>query len=856
VRLSQLHIPAIAALALAAAACNPTKRVPQGERLLVRNSVKSDAKDLTTEELTTILKQKPNNKVLGQRLYLHLYNLSDPEKTQLLKERSDSLCAIRRAADAEKLAAKNARREARGKVPRKVKEKECPRTIRVWLREDVGEPPTVLDSVLTGRSSQQLQLYLSKEGYFNATVTDTVYFNRLKVLPALLPFLFQEKRGKPYKQPKAEVEYRISAGRPYTICTANWFVDDPAIDSLVAATWSASLLVPGTRFDADVLDQERTRITNLLRQRGYLFFTRELLQYAADTTAGNHEVDLQLRFERPMAKGRRGLAGTPEGTAYFLEDITMDISGQAPAATGPATPDTARYKGNTYLFTGRKPIFRPRALNSSILLKSGSLYSETTHDRTFRRLTNLRVFDRVDISYDTARATAANRADCRIALLPGKRQGFALEGYGTNRGGFLGTSFSLSYRHKNLFRSMGSIDARMALGLEAQQALGQIGNVDEASTQVARDVLFNTVELGPEVTIRFPRLLFPGLGAEETWPRTWARQTAVNLLYNFQRRPDYTRTLAKMSFGYELRRGRTITINAYPVDFNIIRIPVISADFQEFIRESRDAVLRDSYTDHVIAGGRAVLTLNTQETGTNKRNIFLWLPSIQSSGNLLQLANQVFGMDQLTDTSGNSFFTMAGVRFAQFVKLESDFRFHHRIHSKSSLAFRVDAGVGVPFGNLEVLPFESSFFSGGANGLRAWRARSVGPGSYRAPLDAYDRVGEVRLEGNAEYRFKLIGYLEGALFVDIGNIWELEENPAKPGSGIQAEKVPGELAFGTGIGARLNFDFFLVRFDLGLQTKDPSLPVGQRWLFQPKSPGLATPLGSKFNLNLGIGYPF
>lgn len=849
-------MPLVVVLAGTLAACNPTKRVPQGERLLVRNNIRSDAGDLSTDELKSILKQKPNSKVLGQRLYLHLYNLSDPGKTQVIKERSDSLCAIRRVEQAGKLEEKNAERTARGKEPRKAKDKECPRTIRVWLREDVGEAPVVLDSTLTDRSVQQLDLYLSKEGYFNAQVSDTVHRNRIKFLPKYFPWLFVEKRGKPFSQPKAEVEYRINAGRPYTLCTVNWFVDDPAIDSLVAATWQASLLAPGIRFDADLLDKERTRITSLLRQRGYLYFTRELLQYAADTSAGDHEVDLQLRFERPLAKGRRGLAGTPEGTAFRLGSITVDITAQSAPGTRHAPVDTAYYKANTYLFLGNKPAYRPKALHSSILLKSGNIYSETTNDRTFRRLTNLRVFDRVDIAYDTTGTGAGGLANCRIGLLPSKGQGFSLEAFGTNRGGFLGTSFSLNYRHKNLFRSMGSIDARMALGLEAQQALGQVGTAEEASTQVARDVLFNTVELGPEVTIRFPGLIFPKLYSEEAWPRTWSRQTAVNLLYNYQRRPDYTRTLAKMSFGYEFRRGRTLSFHVYPVDFNIIRIPVISEDFQAFIRDSRDAVLRDSYTDHVIAGARASLALNTQEVATNKRNVILWIPSVQTSGNLLRAANEWFGMDQLSDTAGNSFYTMAGVRFAQFVKLESDLRLYHRIHAKSSFAFRLDAGVGIPYGNLEVLPFESSFFTGGANGLRAWRARSVGPGSYRAPLDAYDRVGEVRLEGNAEYRFKLIGYLEGALFVDLGNIWELEENPAKPGSGFQVGKVPGELAIGTGLGARLNFDFFLVRFDLGLQTKDPSLPEGQRWLFQPKDPELATSFGSKLNLNLGIGYPF
>ena len=842
------HILPLLALAALLAACNPTKRVPQGEYLLVKNTVRSDAKELSSDELKSIIKQKPNNKVLGQRLYLHFYNLSDPEKTARLKARSDSLCLIRREERAHKLEAKNERRVAKGRPPKTIKPKECPRTIRVWLREDVGEAPVVLDSTLTARSTAQLKLYLNKEGYFNAQVDDTVYHNKSKLLT--------NERGQYYRRPMAEVEYRIKAGKPYTLCTVNWIVDDPAIDSLMAASAPQSLLTYGSRFDADVLDKERSRITDMLRQKGYLFFTRDLLQYVADTAAGNHEVDLQLRFERPLAKGRRGLAGTPEATVYFLEDITVDMTGRAAPGTAPAPMDTATYSGKTFLFHGKKPIYRPKALNSSILLKSGSKFSETTDDRTYRRLTNLRVFDRVEITYDTTQVRAHNRADCRITLLPSKRQGFSLEGFGTNRGGFLGTSVSFNYRHRNLFRSMGSIDAQMTLGLEAQQTLGADRTADEASTRVGQDVLFNTVELGPEVTIRFPRFILPFVNTDERWPRTWGRRTAISMLYNYQRRPDYTRTLARLGFGYEWNKSSTQSMALYPAEVNVIRLPLMSDGFHQFIVASNDAVLRDSYTDHVIAGARAVFTLNTQGGATKKRGTYLWRPSLQTSGNLLHGLNQLFGMNQQTDTAGNSFYTAAGVRFAQFVKFENDLRYYYRLHAKSSLAFRVDAGIGVPFGNLSVLPFESSFFSGGANGVRAWRARSLGPGSFKAPLNAYDRVGEIRLEGNAEYRFKLIGYFEGALFVDIGNIWDMHENPQQPGSGFEPAKVPGELAIGTGLGARLNFDFFLIRFDLGLQTKDPSYPVGERWIFQPKGTATSGSIGQKLNLNLGIGYPF
>lgn len=845
----KFHIALMLGMAALLTACNPTKRVPQGEYLLVKNIVRSDAKELTNDELRSIIKQKPNNKVLGQRLYLHFHNLAGPEekierRQAVLAER----CTLKQEKTLHKLEARNARREARGKAPVKLKDKDCRRPFRVWLRDDVGEAPVLLDSSLTARSATQLKLYLDKEGYFNAEVGDTVYFNASKP--------FTDERGVHFRRPMAEVEYRIKAGRPYTLCTVNWFVDDPAIDSLVGATWSASLLRYGTRFDADVLDKERTRLTDMLRSKGYLYFSKDLIHYVADTTAGEHEVDLQLRFERPLAKTHRGLSGTAEGTVYRLGNISVDMTGQSDLRKERLPVDTTTYKGRTFLFTGRRPAYRPKSLSSAVLLRTGTTYNATTSDRAFRRLTNLRVFDRVDIAFDTTQTAAPDIADCRILLLPSKRQGFSLEGFGTNRGGFLGTSVGLNYRHRNLLRSMGSIEAQMSLGLEAQQSLGSTGSTNEATTRVRQDVLFNTVEIGPEVTIRFPRFIIPGLNTDERWPRTWGRRTAINVLYNYQRRPDYTRTLGKMSFGYEWNKRQTISVAMYPAEVNLIRIPYMSDAFQGFISASNDAVLRDSYTDHVVAGGRAVVTVNTQGATPRRRNMLLWRPSIQLSGNLLYLANQAFNMASLTDADGKGYYTLAGVRFAQFVKVENDIRLHHRIHDKSSLAFRFDAGIGIPYGNLGVLPFESSFFSGGANGLRAWRARSLGPGSFRGLLNAYDRVGEIRLEGNAEYRFKLLGYFEGALFVDAGNIWNLKENPTQPGSGFEVGKAPGEIAFGTGIGARLNFDFFLVRFDLGLQTKDPSLPMGQRWIFQSKEPGFNTTFAQKLNLNLGIGYPF
>ena len=227
------------------------------------------------------------------------------------------------------------------------------------------------------------------------------------------------------------------------------------------------------------------------------------------------------------------------------------------------------------------------------------------------------------------------------------------------------------------------------------------------------------------------------------------------------------------------------------------------------------------------------------------------------AGTMLRLAQQVFN-EPLRDDSATStrYHTFFNVRYAEYLKMDADYRFYRALHDRSSLAFRAAVGWAKPLINQNSMPFETSFFTGGANSNRAWRARSLGPGAYSSSVNNFDRIGEFRIEGNAEYRFKVFGYLEGALFTDVGNIWFLQNNPARPNGEWKADRFLSELAVGTGLGARLNFDFFLVRFDLGLQTKDPSLPAGQRWIFEPKDPANETAFGQKLNFNLGIGYPF
>jgi len=808
--------------------CDPTKRVPEGRYLLKKNTVKVAERSVDKDDLIGIIKQKPNKKILGLRFYLTAYNLPDPAQIAIKRERKDK----RR----DQL---NEHRAEDGKLP-----KPYSRTAGEWLRDVVGEPPVILDSSLTARSNQQIRAYMQREGYFKAIVSDTVHYTHRKLFGG---------RGKPYTKPKAEVTYSVTPGPMYRYRNINYEIDDDRIKYYVLKDTINARIKKGQRFDVDELDAERARITQTLREEGYLFFTKELIHYDADTTVGNLQVYIELHFERAVSGPDKGLAGTPEGSVYSIVDVTVATQRYSRRSEG-LIPDTLKYHDYAILYSN-KLRYNPNALLTEVYLEPNSRFRQSNADRTYRRLSGLRVFDRIDITYDTTLTAGPGLANARIDVLPGKEQSVSAEASGTNRGGFFGISGSLAYKHRNLFKGMASAQLQLVLGLEAQQSFTSAGSQQGTTGGVVNEGLFNTVDIGPELSIRFPKFLQP------LWfirpPRSTAPSTTINILYNYQKRPDYGRTLAKFSYGFEWQESRYNTVGFFPLEINVIKIPEKSEAFRTYLQQANDPVFTDSYTDHLIVGMRSQFTHNTQVNSKARNSFFAritgeWAAPLGFMGSASQ------------DTAGNTFNTVSGIRYAEFLKLDSDLRWRHVIHEKSSLAFRIAAGIGVPYGNLTVLPFESSFFVGGANGLRAWRARSIGPGSYSAPLLAYDRIGEIRMEANAEYRFKLIGIFEGALFTDIGNIWELEEDPKRPGGGF-SDTFLSELAIGTGAGVRLNFDFFIVRVDLGLQTKDPSLPSGERWLFQPKDRYQAqleeldlplTRYRNQYNFNLGIGYPF
>lgn len=830
--------PCVAVVLLLLASCAPTRRLKEGDLLMNGNTVRVlDDRAVDKSALGSIIKQKPNKRILGYRFYLQAWNIPDPERIARMRPGRE-----------EEQDRRNAGRKAAGKRTRPYRN-----SFHEWLRDAVGEAPVILDTALVERSRAQLELYLHKEGWFDATVTDTILRARHR--------LFSRKPGKPYKQPKARVVYSVSAGTPWHLRSVAARVDDGAMQAILNADSADQELRPGDRFSAEALDRERTRTADLFKEEGYLYFTRDLVWFDAPMDDSTRTIDLVRSLERTGPRNQRHLSGTPQGSVQRIRRVTVDMS-RKPDGWVAAPPDTVEMEGYRFLYSGERPEFKPNKLLSVLFLQPTEIYRLSRHDRTYRRLTNLRVFDRVDIRYDSTSTGTPGWVDAHIDLIPSDRQWVSLDPVATNRGGALGASVSFGYRHRNLFRSMASLQLQMNLGLEAQRKI--LGTSEEASTALGQDFLFNTLEFGPEITVRFPYFLKPWRSNKRE-SRSAAPRTNLTLLYNYQRRPEFTRTLGRVSLGYEWEESRYNTV-LVGGELNVVSIPLVSDRFADYIDATNDPVLRDSYTDHMILNfPHIVLTRST--TGKRKSGSFFGRATIYLAGSVVNwvqelgrdwhpLSTDPYWNPPLTSDSTGDHFTLFNVRYAEYFKLDVDLRLFRSLHERSAIACRFSAGFAKPYGNLSVMPFETSFFVGGANGLRAWRARSVGPGSYGAPLLAYDRIGEIRLEGNVEYRFDLVGYLEGALFLDAGNIWLLNEDPQRPGSGFEFDDFVQEIAIGSGIGLRFNFDFFIIRFDLGVQMRDPALPNDQRWFWKEKDPGYETRFAEKLNLNLGIGYPF
>lgn len=802
-------------LIIALWACNPARKLPENAYLLTKTKIHHANKNIPEDELNAILKQQPNRKILGtMRFHLRVYNFAN-----------------------------------RGKE----------RRWKIWLKS-VGEEPVVIDSALTKKSSSQLNLFLKNKGYFKSSVGDsTVHFDNKT----------------------AHVHYFINTGEPYSVNKITFSITDNNLLNPVRIANNKTLIKPGVNYDTDIFSQERERMASAIKDLGYFNFSKEYIFFQMDSSIGGNKVNVNQTIKNPLKKvladGKDTLVESRHGL-YFINNIYINAN-YNPQHKLPITEDTLMM--DDYCFLGAATLkFRPEVLLKSVFIRRGDLYGLDNVEYTHGRLSALKTFKFISIRFEEIKTldTLRNYLDCYILITPTPRQSMTFETEGTHRSGNLGIAGELVYRNKNIFKGAEVLELKFRGGMEAQKLLfdttkeSTVLGENEVSEQVEKVVPLNTLEFSPEATLFFPNLLIPfGIG---NILRPNNPKTNINASYNFQQRPDYSRNIFTSSFGYSFKSSIYNTHAFYPFDVSLVRIDNISHQFDSVLKSRTNPLLTISFTDHLISAARYTYTFSNPKGKFSNFMFFRW--NTEFAGNSLRLINEslntvpddnnAYHLFNRKDDKG-FIIPNSGIRYAHYVKTDADLRFYNHINKHSNAVYRIFFGIGNALKNFNVLPFEKSYFGGGANGIRAWTARSLGPGSSQNNTGlTIDKIGDIQLEGNVEYRFDLIKIIDGAFFIDAGNVWLLKEDITRPNAEFEFNRFYREIAVGAGVGVRLDFDFFIIRLDTGVKIKDPSEPLGRdngwviKHLFDDAwKEDYKTAYNRKYpfpNFNLGIGYPF
>ena len=573
---------------------------------------------------------------------------------------------------------------------------------------------------------------------------------------------------------KADVTYWLKPGEPYFIHNLQYEIEDPAIRQLLAADSVNRLLSAGMKFDVSKLDAERKRISAILTDQGYYRFHKEFITYQADTMRNSQLIDVTLRLGLYRQNNRPDTLHT----RYTMRHINY-------ASGDPADP---------------RLHLRPHVLDECTHLEEGQLYSATGLQNTYNHFGRLQAVKYTNINFRQDPDSAY--LDCDIQLQTNKPSTLSFQPEGTNTAGDLGAAASLTYQNRNLFRGSELLSIELRGAYEAIRGLEGYSNQD-------------FIEYSAQARLQFPRFIAPFISRR--FRQNTNATSEVSLLYDLQDRPEFHRRLLSAAWRYRWNNPRRH--DKYQLDLldlNYVFMPWISSTFrsQYLDNESnRNAILRYNYEDLFI-------TKIGFGYSYSKGNIAL-KTNIETSGNLLSLASKTLGTDK--DDMGH--YRVFNIAFAQYVKADVDLTRSFILDRNNQIVLHLGFGIAYPYGNSTVLPFEKRYFSGGANSVRGWSVRSLGPGKYKerdGRINFINQTGDMKLDLNAEYRTHLFWKLGGALFIDAGNIWTLRDYNIQPGGLFRLKDFPSQIAVSYGVGLRFNFDYFILRFDLGLKAINPA----------------------------------
>lgn len=831
------------------AACDTVKRVPDGKRLLKKNEILVNDKPEKDENVENLLYQKPNSSILAYNLRLQMYNLA--------KQNPDSSFKAKMAANPKKYE----------RLSKLLSKKQVDRLGQSFFYSGIhnflkrtGEPPVIVDEARAKKSTARLKSYYFNNGYFNAK---TSY--KIDTLP----------------NKKAAINYSIITGEPYFLDSLSREIATPELDSLYEKNKSKSLVIKGQQYKSANFEAERERITTNFRNNGAYYFQPTNINFVGDSIDTNHKANMVLKIsDRSVRVGDTII--TKPFKLYKISQV--NIFTDSPSNKGVKVADSATYN-NFNIYSIDKLRYRPKALTDAVFISQGSTYADFRRTLTSRALNNLRVFNSPTIQYvEDSTDVSGSSLITNIYLMPRKKFSFGYTADVTHSNiQSFGITGSITGTFRNVFRGAETLELSLR---------GNIGS----STELANpnDVFFNLSEYGADIKLNFPRMFLP-FNTEKIIPKNmipntvfslgFAKQQNIGLdkesltgamYYTWNRKRNiterfdlfniqYVKNINKANYfnvyqssygrlndlaqgyganpGYFDPNGNLIIesgTNGFLDDVLLNQTVVPSAEDYRIINSIKER--KDRLTENNLIFSSSYTFTKTTKTDLLDNNFWIFKTKLESAGNFLGLLSRWAKTKE--NENGNR--TILEVEYSQYIKSEIDFIKHWDLKRGKVLAMRAFAGIAIPYGNSNNIPFSKSYFAGGSNDNRAWQSYGLGPGSSGAINDFNE--ANLKLLYSAELRFKMLGKLNGAIFGDVGNIWNVLDDIDDPKSTFTGIRSLENIAFGSGFGFRYDFNFFVIRLDMGFKTYDPAKEVGERW-FKEYNFGHSV-------LNIGINYPF
>lgn len=708
---------------------------------------------------------------------------------------------------------------------------------RHWVMTKVGKPPVLLKDVNEERVSKLILNRLLANGHFEAKTETKI-----------------EQKGK-----KAEIIYTATVFQPYRLDSINFPKEPDPLGNVLNTAQKETFLKKDDPYNFQILEQERSRLNEYAKEKGYFYFSDKFIIYKVDSTIGNRKMNVYMQVKNKMPD----IARKP----YRIRNVFLFPNykmGMDTINNPTKLQRIGRLEGDsTFYYITDEGTFRPEILARSIFLDPNTLYSAEKHEQTLKRLMGLGALKFADIRYKPVDSLGnEGYLDAYIQLVPSKRKSLRAElDVVSKSNNFVGPGLNISYRNKNTFRGAELLVVRLDGRFETQVS-GRNSNQNIEQPNQQNGVY--SYEIGAGVEVYIPRFITPikvaRLGQKYV-PKT-VFQGDVRLL----NRVNYFKLLSGTTqFGYDWQETATKRHRFNPISINYVRLMDTTSLFNEAIGDN--PLLQRSFQNQFILSGNYSFTYQSaagvdEKAGgkiqKNKNHIF-FNGNIDVGGNLVHSIQSLFEPKKAT---GEEPYTILSEPYAQYARADIDFRYYLNFNEEThhKIATRFIAGVGVPYGNADVLPYTKQFFAGGANSIRAFQARSIGPGSYISKDSTsglfYDQTGDMRLEANIEYRFPIYSVFKGAVFADAGNVWLVKNDPNREGGLFNSSNFIDDIAVGVGAGLRVDVTFFVLRFDVAFPLSKPWLPENERWVSNQIKVRDRDWRKENLVLNIAIGYPF